>query len=112
MATSIIKGGARAFTGTRNSDIDTGNCNGFYDANSGLVRINLFAANPSNISIDTVLFTIPSTYRPSNNVTGSGFIGLSSGTSQASITVYPDGTIKQRTTSSCRHLFGYIEYKL
>lgn len=101
-----------SFTGTRASAVANGNCYGVYDKSTGLVRINLYAGSSANISIDQTLFTIPSAYRPSSAVSGSGFLGTSSGTSQASLTLYTDGTIKQRSTSSCRVLFGYIEYKL
>ena len=112
MATSTIKGGVETFSGTRHSDIDVGGCRGVYDKNTGLVRLNFIAADASNISIDQVLFTIPEAYRPKSNVAGSGFLGTASATMQAGITLYTDGTIKQRSSSNCRHLFGYIEYIL
>lgn len=101
-----------AFTGTRDSAIANGNCYGIYDRTSGLVRINLYAGNSSNISVDQALFTIPVEYRPKDTVRGSGFVGTSSGTSFSAVNLLEDGTIKQRATSSARSVFGYIEYEL
>ena len=56
----------------------------------------------SSVNTNTILFTIPSGYRPSEEVTIQGYIG----TSEGNFTIATNGQIKQTLTSSVSNLFA------
>lgn len=104
------------FTGTRGSGLTAGECHGTYDKWTKTVRLYLYGTKSSNGTTSEVLFTIPSGYRPSSNITGGAIVGsLSGGTIQTtagSLYVNSNGQIKQGATNYLRSIFGTIEYSL
>lgn len=102
------------FTGTNGSALSRGLCVGCYDKASKTVRISFYFNANTDLTTSTVLFTIPSEYRPS---TGYASPMLFIGSSSSSLGVYTchittSGQIFQDAGSSIRSGIGYIEYPL
>lgn len=109
MATSIISG-IETFNLAAESGF-TGSGRGFYDSSTGLVRINLYAANANAWDTNTQMFSIPVKYRPRESVYGSAFYSTATGQGATTLRLDSDGRIFQRGNSAVRTVMGYIEYK-
>lgn len=117
MATSIIKGGIEQFDLTRNSSISAGEGKGVYDRSTGLVRITLMFNNGNTaIASQTILFTIPSAYRPREATNGQGVVWTGATSSPAmagsNYPVNTEGGIRQNSSNNTTRGFGYIEYTI
>ena len=104
-----------SFSGTVGTGL-TGSCNGIYDALSKTVRINFQVRKSTDIATSDVLFTIPSAYRPSAAVSGSGvvevYVSSAYRTRAYEVTLNTSGEIKQGYSSYARSVFGVFEYSL
>ena len=104
-----------SFSGTVGTGL-TGSCNGIYDALSKTVRINFQVRKSTDIATSDVLFTIPSAYRPSAAVTGSGvveaYVSSAYRTRAYEVTLNTSGEITQGYSNYARSIFGVFEYSL
>ena len=104
-----------SFSGTVGTGL-TGSCNGIYDALSKTVRINFQVRKSTDIATSDVLFTIPSAYRPSAAVSGSGvveaYVSSAYRTRAYEVTLNTSGEITQGYSNYARSIFGVFEYSL
>ena len=104
-----------SFSGTVGTGL-SGSCNGIYDALSKTVRINFQVRKSTDIATSDVLFTIPSAYRPSAAVSGSGvveaYVSSAYRTRAYEVTLNTSGEITQGYSNYARSIFGVFEYSL
>ena len=87
-------------------------CDGYYHPdNKKVVLVTNFSAS-ANISAATVLFNVPSEYRPPAGVVGYGILVTSSGVKAFSLTVNTSGELKQGLGNTITSGFGIIIYTL
>lgn len=105
-----------SFTGTRGAGLTAGDCYGIYDKWTNTVRLYIVGSKSTNGSTGEILFTIPSSYRPSSSVSGGAIFGaMVSGTIQTtagSVTINTSGQITQGATGYLRAIYSVIEYSL
>lgn len=111
--TSIIKGKATTFTATRLSSATDGTFIGMYNAESGIVTIAFSIRTSPNVPTTTVLWTIPSEYRPKVSVEYPVIVYNDEGLPipfKGSINT--NGAVTQLASGSCRQAFGVATYKI
>ena len=99
-----------SFSGTRDSSLGTGYCQG-YESN-GIVTLDIAGASSNVIPIGQTLFTIPSAYRPKSAQYGVILLEGDSTHVSGRFNVNADGTITQNNTGQCKSFFGRAQYKL
>lgn len=77
---------------------------------SGVVTLNIFLNNTASSAIGTIMFTLPTGYRPSNIVRARGIIGYSSSIYSAEIFVNSDGTVKLNSISNSITSYANIQF--
>lgn len=100
------------FTGTVGSGLQDGTLVGAYDPNTGLVTINFACRSTSNISMSATLFTIPTQYKPSAEVTVPMLVYTSSAHLGYHGTLSTAGVLTQGGSNSARGVFGSVSYKI
>lgn len=101
-----------AFSGTNASNIG-GNCHGMYIPVLKLAILTFnFTLSSGSAGTSTNLFTIPSAYRPSATVYGSGYGKSSSATGGLHVSVNSSGQVRQGTMSACTGGNGMIVYQV
>ena len=105
--------GGEIFECTRNSDIDAGECFGFFDKSSGLVTLNLWYRDAEDIAVSTDIFTIPTDYIPTDNARGVGVV-ITSGTVPVitGYTILSSGGVRQNGSNVVRSGMATVTYKL
>lgn len=99
-----------SFSGTRDSSLGTGYCQG-YESN-GIVTLDIAGASTNVIPIGQTLFTIPSAYRPKSAQYGVILLEGDSTHVSGRFNVNADGTIVQNNTGQCKSFFGRAQYKI
>ena len=85
---------------------------GFYDKATDTVRLYMFGSDSANISTSTVLFTVPSAYRPPQNIGAPMMFSTTAGSGAHYATVGTNGEVKQAASSTLRQFMAFCEYQL
>ena len=104
--------GVEYFTLTGYSGFDSVIGYGFYDKSTDTVRLYMYGADSANISTSTVLFTVPSAYRPPQNIGAPMMFATTAGSGAHYATVSTNGEVKQTASSSLRQFLAFCEYQL
>lgn len=99
-----------SFSGTRDSSLVTGYCQG-YESN-GIVTLDIVGSSTNTIAIGQTLFTLPSEYRPASTQYGVMLLEGDSAHVTGRFNVNTNGTIVQNNTAQCKSFFGRAQYKI
>lgn len=104
--------GVEYFTLTGYSGFDNSLGYGFYDKSTDTVRLYMYGMDSVNIGTSVVLFTIPSKYKPPQNIGAPMVYSTASASGVYYALIYTDGTVSQSASSSLRSFVAFGEYKL
>lgn len=99
--------------GTLNPSISRGHCKIYKDNASQTIRLVFYFNATSNISTSTTIFTIPSGFRPSAEVSGSMFYSDANNVSGSyTFKITTSGALTQNAGTNIRQGFGVAEYPI
>ena len=99
--------------GTIGSALSRGFCHCYKDKACNTVRVHFYFNATQNINTSTYLFTIPSGFRPTEEISGVMMYTDSNSSSGAySFKITTGGIITQNAGSTIRQGFGFIEYPI
>lgn len=105
--------GSDSADATAGSALTRGFCRCIKDRASGTIRLYFYFVATQNLNTGTYLFTIPSGYRPSEEITGAIVtIDSSSRPDAGTCKITTGGVITQNVGSVIRQGFGVVEYKV
>lgn len=111
--TSTIKGKAISFTATRASSATDGTFLGVCDIESGIVTIVFSIRFSSDAATSTALWTIPTEYRPKEQISYPVMVYNNTSTPIAYYGfINTTGSMTQIATGTCRQAFGVATYKI
>ena len=105
--------GSEYFTLGSYSGFDNASGYGIYDKSSNTVRLYMFGIDSGNIPLNTTLFTVPESYRPTGNIPAIAVMATDSTNGIVYYaTVGTDGTVKQNLTGYLRRIIAICEYQI
>ena len=100
-------------SGTAGSALTRGFCTCVKDHSTNTVRLHFYFGANQNLATSTYLFTIPSGYRPTEEVSGvMMYTDASNVSGSYSCKLTTSGVITQNAGSTIRQGFGFFEYPL
>lgn len=105
--------GCEYFTLTGYAGFDEAFGYGFCDKSTNTVRLYLYGKDSANLTSSIVLFTVPSAYRPPQNIAAPMVFATDSTNGITNYaTVYANGEVKQAISNYMRSFVAFCEYQL